>query len=947
MIGTLIQHYRIVRQLGAGGMGIVYEAEDTRLGRHVALKFLPESHGIAHENVERFLREARIASSLNHPNICTIYDVGVHEGRHFIAMELLDGESLRSRIHGNPLPLEQLIDISAQLADALDAAHAKGIVHRDIKPANIFLSRRGQAKLLDFGIAKLGDDRREHEATAETRVASEVLTSAGMAIGSINYMSPEQARGEDIDARTDLFSLGLVMYEMATGRQAFGGQTTAVVFDGLLNRQPPDPRTMNPELPEDLQRVILRALEKDRRMRYQTAADMLSELGRIRRDTTGRTPAAAASISGTTPAGVPAAIGTGTTPAVTRRRPVALIAGVLAVAGAAAAWYFVKGAGSSAAPLTERDTVLVADFVNTTGDAVFDDALRGAVAVQLQQSPFLTLMPDLRIQRTMRMMQRPPDEAVVAETAREVCQRAGAKATIEGSIAPIGSNYVISLGVHNCQTGESLARQQVQAANKEEVLAKLGEAVLALRENLGESLASIQKYDVPVTEATTNSLEALKAYGQGLRVRATRSDEASIPLFRNAVEKDPNFALAYAKLGVVTGNIGRADEAREYARKAWELRDKVSEYERLYINWNHAARVLQDPKAVREALEVLIAAYPRDFAARNNLGVYHNNLGEFDEALKQYQAAHDIAPEEPGPISNAAFLLLQMGRIDEGSTWVDRALAIRPDPNLAVTRWIMAELAGSPRAKEFEDAARKLAPEDAVTNAESTLATVRGQFGKYRRMQDDAIARLRAQGNDDAVKQVRFGTAFTLGAFLGGKDLDALRAIARTETVPALRAQAVSGLAMLGEVGPARDALPILIKAAETNRGITGALAVARAYVLAADGKPDEGVAQIQQALALNPRAQDLHFFIADIREKAGQIDDAVPSYARVVEFGAFAGANPVVPVARFRLARLQIKKGDQAGARTNLDALLRQWANADTEFEMLREAKTLRASLN
>src|SRR5688572_27024071 len=665
MIGTLIQHYRIVRQLGAGGMGIVYEAEDTRLGRHVALKFLPESHGIAHENVERFLREARIASSLNHPNICTIYDVGVHEGRHFIAMELLEGESLRSRIHGNPLPLEQLIDISAQLADALDAAHAKGIVHRDIKPANIFLSRRGQAKLLDFGIAKLGDDRREHEATAETRVASEVLTSAGMAIGSINYMSPEQARGEDIDARTDLFSLGLVMYEMATGRQAFGGQTTAVVFDGLLNRQPPDPRTMNPELPDDLQRVILRALEKDRRMRYQTAADMLSELGRIRRDTTGRTQAAAASVSGTTPAAVPAAPGTGTTPAVTRRLPVALIAGVLAVAGAAAAWYFVKGAGSATAPLTERDTVLVADFVNTTGDAVFDDALRGAVAVQLQQSPFLTLMPDLRIQRTMRMMQRPPDEAVVAETAREVCQRAGAKATIEGSIAPIGSNYVISLGVHNCQTGESLARQQVQAANKEEVLAKLGEAVLALRENLGESLASIQKYDVPVAEATTNSLEALKAYGQGLRVRATRSDEASIPLFRNAVEKDPNFALAYAKLGVVTGNIGRADEAREYARKAWELRDKVSEYERLYINWNHAARVLQDPKAVREALEVLIAAYPRDFAARNNLGVYHNNLGEFDEALKQYQAAHDIAPDEPGPISNAAFLLLQMGRIDE------------------------------------------------------------------------------------------------------------------------------------------------------------------------------------------------------------------------------------------------------------------------------------------
>ena len=315
MIGEQFQHYRILQQLGAGGMGVVYEAEDTRLGRHVALKFLPQNVGLSADAVDRFEREARIASSLNHQNICTIYDIGVHEARRFIVMELLEGESLRSRINGTPLPLELLLDASYQIADALDAAHAKGIVHRDIKPANVFITRRGQAKLLDFGVAKLGGERHAHDPVDETRMSDDSLTTPGVAIGSVNYMSPEQARGEELDGRTDLFSLGLLMYEMATGRQAFGGQTTAVVFDAILNRQPPDPRLTNPALPEELHRVILRLLEKDRRLRFQTAADVVAELGRIRRDTTASGYTAAA--TGTAPAVTAPASVSGTTAAVT------------------------------------------------------------------------------------------------------------------------------------------------------------------------------------------------------------------------------------------------------------------------------------------------------------------------------------------------------------------------------------------------------------------------------------------------------------------------------------------------------------------------------------------------------------------------------------------------------------------------------------------------------
>jgi tetratricopeptide (TPR) repeat protein len=752
-----------------------------------------------------------------------------------------------------------------------------------------------------------------------------------MAVGSINYMSPEQARGEDLDQRTDIFSLGVVMYEMATGRQAFGGQTTAVVFDALLNRQPPDPRTMNPDVPEDLQRVIMRALEKDRKLRYQTAADIHADLGRVRRDSSG--PSAANAVSGT-------AVQSGAE-SVKRPIPVAAILAALVVAGAAVWYFFLR---TPTVTLTAKDTVLLADFVNTTGDPVFDDALRGAVSVQLQQTPFLTLLPDQRIQRTLRMMQQPPDTAVTPAVAREVCQRAGARATVEGSIAQLGSNYVISLSVHNCQTGEALARQQVQATSKEDVLNQLGVAAKALRQNLGESLASIQKYDVPVTEATTASLDALKAYGQGLRARVTRGDMVSMPFFREAIAKDPNFAIAYAKLGVVSGNVGMGEEAATLAKKAWDLRDKVSEYERLYIDWNYASRVLQDKNKTREALELLIASYPRDYAARNNLGVYYGNVGDLEESLKNYQAASEIAPDEPGPISNAAYVLMQLGRLDEASAAVDRALQIRPDANLAINRWMMARVLGSPKSAEWEQAARKLSPPVPVTLAESGLAAWFGQFARYRTLQDQAIASLRADVPENA-RMTEATRSLTLAAFLGHEELAPLRALAAKETEAPLLTQQVSILAMFGDDKPARAALPKLTAAAEQNRTLGTSLRVARAYVLAGDKKFEEALTEIRTAIGASPRAQDLYFVAGDLNERAGRIDEAIAEYRTVVSQKMFLGPNPVIPVSRVRLAKLLLKKGDTAGANEQLDILLAQWKDADSEFGMLKEVRGLRGS--
>jgi tetratricopeptide (TPR) repeat protein len=931
MIGQHIQHYRIVRQIGAGGMGVVYEAEDTRLGRHVALKFLPEGLALSPESIERFEREAKIASSLNHPNICTIYDVGSHEGRRFIAMELVDGESLRSRIHGQPLPLDTVLDVGYHLADALDAAHKQGIVHRDIKPANIFLTRRGQAKLLDFGVAKLGG---EHHAPVPaddvTRAASEVLTTPGLAVGSINYMSPEQARGEELDGRSDLFSLGLVLYEMATGRQAFAGQTTAVVFDAILNRQPPDPRVTNPALPEDLTRVITRALEKDRRMRFQTAADMLAELGRARRDTSGTAAWAGAG---------PASDTSAATVAAPPSRPKWLVYGGPALAVALVAGYFGWNATRTPA-LTERDTVLIADFVNTTGDPVFDDALRQAVSVQLQQSPFLALLPDQRVQQTLRLMQRSPDEPVTGAVAREACQRAGARATIEGSIAPLGSSFVIALGVHNCASGAPLAEQQTQAPNKESVLKELGLAVTALRRRLGESLATIQQYDVPVTDATTGSLEALRAYGQGVKARATKGDEAAIAFFQQAIEFDPSFALAYAKLGVVFGNLGRQDEARANALKAWELRDRVSEYERLYINWNHASRVLQDQQKTLEALQILTASYPRDFAAQNNLGVYYNSRGDFEKALDAYRAAMALAPDEPLPHSNAAYVLLFLGRLDEAYAEADAALAVRPNPGLAVARWTSAIVAGHPRTDEFEAAALKSTPEDQLLSVRASIAVWRGQVRAFEDLQEQARARARAANDQEALRDIDHRSRLVQAFYRGGSAVAELRTATLAETNPVRLAQGASTLALLDDMATVKAVLPRLLKEGKANPAVWLPATVCQAFVLATGGRAEDGVALIEAALREQPRAQDLHASIGRIREITGDPKGAIANYETVVKAQSYFGLSPLVPLTRLMLAELLEKQGDAAGAKVQYDALREQWKDADEAFAIKQRLK-------